>query len=216
MARLSRRQEDGGYYIRTGKGYFGTKQVHPDAIRFLNKRRVYKGDEIPSSLMSQLESHKGWLFTKEEHPFVTFFEFGDPRFGEKPTSSPVAYRGKAQVVTVTSQPTERQKPRQKRAAKDAPSQREVKPAARQTRGDARVKPTPHHPVNVDKLIVSKEFCPTDQGVAYPDQESVVRPIEVYLSGKGQKISTDCVPWWLIILILGVVFVLGLIVSFLSR
>lgn len=81
MATLSRHKEDGGFYIRTGEGYHGTKQVHPDAVRYLNKHGVFVGDEIPTGIMSILRSKKGWLYTKGEHPYVVFFEFSDPHFG---------------------------------------------------------------------------------------------------------------------------------------
>ena len=66
------------------EGYFGTKQVHPDAVRFLNQHNVYLGDEIPSHLMSTISTRAGWLFTKEEHPNVTFWEMSDPDFGARP------------------------------------------------------------------------------------------------------------------------------------
>lgn len=106
MATLSRRQDDGGFYIRTGRGYFGTKQVHPDAVRYLNRHDVYMGDPIPSRLMEALSSKPGWLFTKEEHPHVTFFEFSDPGFGRRSTSRS-AVQGTTRVVSVSASPGRR-------------------------------------------------------------------------------------------------------------
>lgn len=65
MAKLYRRQ-DGGYYTRTYMGVTVTKQVHIDAVRYLNNRGVTVGDEIPTQLMDKLRNTQGWLYTKYE------------------------------------------------------------------------------------------------------------------------------------------------------
>lgn len=99
MAKLWKRRDDNGCYIR---GYIGapiTWQVHPHAIRYLNRRGVYVDDEIPPELMQKLKATKGWLFTKEEYPFVVFDEFKDPNFGTRPFVRG-SVQGTTQVVSV--------------------------------------------------------------------------------------------------------------------
>lgn len=85
MAVLSRREDDGGFYTRINIGGIATRQVHPDAVRFLNKRGVYVGDEIPTEHMRKLRSTKHWLYTKEEFPYILFNEHRDPQFGMRPS-----------------------------------------------------------------------------------------------------------------------------------
>lgn len=83
MAKLWKRKDGSGCYIRGNIGAPVTWQVHPHAIRYLNKRGVYVGDEIPPNLMQKLKATEGWLYTKEEYPFVVFDEFRDPTFGTR-------------------------------------------------------------------------------------------------------------------------------------
>ncbi len=108
MAVLSRREDDGGFYTRINIGGIATRQVHPDAVRYLTKRGVYVGDEIPPELMRKLRSTKHWLFTKEEFPFVIFPEHKDPSFGTRRSSDKrTAIQGTTRVVA--SEPIRRRK-----------------------------------------------------------------------------------------------------------
>lgn len=95
MASLSRR-EDGGFYIRTQRGFYATKQVHPDAVRYLNQLNVWVGDSLSQEMMRKLRNTKGWLYTKEEFPFVTFLELDDPAFGARPKPK---FQGTTVVMT---------------------------------------------------------------------------------------------------------------------
>lgn len=87
MATLYRRKSDGGFYTKINIGGIVTKQVHPDAVRYLIAQGVFVDEEIPSEHMRVLRQTQNWLYTKEEHPFVTFLEHNERTFGHRPKAA---------------------------------------------------------------------------------------------------------------------------------
>lgn len=216
MAKLSRRIEDGGYYIRTGKGYFGTKQVHPDAVRFLNDRSVYRGDDIPSHLMTELDTRKGWLFTKEECPFVTFFEFGDRKFGERPIVHGSSHRGRTQVVNIAPSQGERQAgPRSggTRTNNGWPVERRRSSGGRYVEAEGSGRSKPNSRIDDEKQTPLGGPEPTKRAVGYLPGIALVRPPKTYLKRKRQEFDTTHIPLWMMALVLLGVLILGLVLSF---